>query len=269
VADRAVPEHNRAAFEAATVKRRARGAMAPVRAARAIEAALRLPIDDGMALEAAINQELRTGPQSRALRHIFRAERVAARMPPGATPWPVRRIGVIGGGTVGSGIAAALAEAGLEVTLLEVNEPAATAAEARVRAIHDRQLRTGWLAVRAHAERSRRIAFRHDLRALHDARLVIEAVSEDLAAKQSVFRALSGIVRRDTVLASNTAYLDIDLLADKVDAPERVIGAHFFTPRMRCAWWSWCAPDARCPRAGDRAGPGAPAAQGRGGGARP
>ncbi len=232
VADRAVPAYDHAPFEAAVaaVKRRARGAIAPVRAAEAIEAALRLPLAEGMAFEATINRELRPGPQSRALRHLFHAERTAARMPPAAKPWPLRRVGVVGGGTMGSGIAVALADAGLEVTLVEQDEPAAAAAEARVRAIHDRQLRSGRLAAQAHAERAGRIAYRHDLAALRDADLVVEAVIEDLAVKQALFRALSGIVRRDTVLASNTSYLDIDLLADEVDAPERVIGTHFFSP---------------------------------------
>ena len=232
VAERAVPAHDPAAFEAAvaTVRRRARGAVAPLRAAEAIAAALRLPIAEGMAFEAAINQELRPGPQSRALRHLFHAERVAARMPPGAMPWPLRRVGVVGGGTMGSGIAVALADAGLDVTLVEMNEQAAAAAEMRVRAVHNRQLKAGRLTAQAHAERTGRITYRHDLKTLRDADLVIEAVIEDLAVKQAVFRALSGIVRRDAVLASNTSYLDIDLLADEVDAPERVIGAHFFSP---------------------------------------
>lgn len=232
VADRAVPAYDHAAFEAAvtSVKRRARGAIAPLRAIEAIEAALRLPVAEGMALEARINATLRTSPESRALRHLFRAERLAARPPAGVAPWPLRRVGVIGGGTMGSGIAVALADAGLEVTLVEVSEAAAQAAEARVRGIYDRQLKSGRLNAQTHGERHQRIVYRHDLRALRDADMVIEAVIEDLAEKQKVFRALSPVVRRDTVLASNTSYLDIDLLADEVDAPERVIGTHFFSP---------------------------------------
>jgi 3-hydroxyacyl-CoA dehydrogenase len=124
IADRAVPPYDHAAFAAAvaTVKRRTRGAIAPVRAAEAVEASLRLPIAEGMALEAEINRALRTGPQSRALRHLFHAERVAARPPQGVASWPLRRVGVIGGGTMGSGIAVALADAGLEVTLVERSE---------------------------------------------------------------------------------------------------------------------------------------------------
>jgi 3-hydroxyacyl-CoA dehydrogenase len=232
VADRAVPEYDRAAFEiaVAAVKRRARGAVAPLCAIEAIEAALQRPLAEGMAIEAAINQDLRTSPQSRALRHLFRAERAASRMPQGATPWPIRRVGVVGGGTMGSGIAVALADAGLEVTLVEVTEQAANAAEARVRGVYDRQLKSGRLNLQTHTERRNRVVYRTELRALRDVDLVIEAVIEDLGEKRKVFRALSGVVRRDTVLASNTSYLDIDLLAAEVDAPERVIGTHFFSP---------------------------------------
>lgn len=270
VTDRVMPAYDRAAFDvaAATVKRRARGAIAPLRAVAAIEAALRLPVAEGMAVEAEINQELRTSPQSRALRHLFRAERAAARMPPNATPWPVRRVGVIGGGTMGSGIAVALADAGLEVTLVEVSETAAAAAETRVRAVYDRQLKSGRLTQQVYTERRNRIVFRHELRALRDTDLVIEAVIEDLEAKRKIFRALSPIVRRDTVLASNTSYLDINLLADEVDAPERVIGTHFFSPAHVMRLLELYAAACAARGSGNRAGAGAPAAQGRGGGRR-
>jgi 3-hydroxyacyl-CoA dehydrogenase len=232
VSQRAIPDFDHAAFEAAvmTVRRRARGAIAPVRAVEALEAALRMSVLEGMALEAEINKTLRGGPQSRALRHLFRAERVASRPPSGATAWPLRRVGVVGGGTMGSGIAVALAEAGIEVTLVEMSEPTAATAEARVVGIFDRQLKGGRLTAQAHEERRHRIVYRHEPRALRDADLVIEAVVEDLEEKRKVFRTLSNVVRRDTVLASNTSYLDIDLLADEVDAPERVIGTHFFSP---------------------------------------
>jgi 3-hydroxyacyl-CoA dehydrogenase len=232
VAQREIPDYDHAAFEsaAASIRRRARGAIAPVRAVEAIEAALRVSVTEGMALEAAVNKDLRGGPQSRALRHLFRAERLASRPPSGVTAWPLRRVGVIGGGTMGSGISVALAEAGLEVTVVELSEQAASAAEARVTAVFDRQLKGGRLTAQAHEERRHRIVYRHDMRALRDADLVIEAVVEDLGEKRKVFRALSNVARRDTVLASNTSYLDINLLADEVDAPERVIGTHFFSP---------------------------------------
>ena len=232
VADRGIPSFDRGAWETAIalVKRRARGALAPVRAVEAITAALTEPLPEGLAREHAIFRALRDGPQSKALRHLFHAERVAARPPTGAQPWGVRHVGVVGGGTMGSGIAIACADAGLQVTLAEVSSDAAHAAETRVHGVYDRQLRGLRLTEASHGDRTRRIRFVHDLHALRDADLVIEAVVENLDIKRGVFKALSGIVRRDTVLASNTSYLDIDLLADEVDAPERVIGLHFFSP---------------------------------------
>lgn len=246
--DRAVPAFNRAAFEAAAaaVERRARGALAPVQAVQAIRLAIETPLVDGLHREEAIARELRFGPQTKALRHLAHAEHLAARPPVPANARPVRQVGVVGGGTMGSGIAVALADAGLAVTLVERDAASLQAAQARVRAIYERQLRGGRLAEHVFQERTGRIAYDTRLRALRDADLAIEAVVEELDAKRAVFRALSGIVRRDAVLASNTSYLDIDLLADEVDAPERVVGLHFFSPahvmrlvevvRTRRAW---------------------------------
>jgi 3-hydroxyacyl-CoA dehydrogenase len=234
--DRAVPATDRAVFDAAVtaVRKKARGAIAPGRAAEAVGWALDLPFDEACTREKALSLELRQGPQSRALRHIFHAERVAARMPPGpghdAQPWPVKHAGVVGGGTMGTGIAVALADSGLDVTVIEVSREAALAVEARVGAIWDRHAKSGRLTEGAHAERLSRIRFATDPATLVDSDLVVEAVVEDLVVKQDVFRRLSAIVRRDCVLASNASYLDINLLADVVDAPERVLGLHFFSP---------------------------------------
>jgi 3-hydroxyacyl-CoA dehydrogenase len=231
VGERSIPAYDRAAFDdvVANVRRRARGALAPIRGVEAVQVALTASLEDGLAREQAIIAELQHGPQSRALRHMFFAERRAVRMPD-AAPWPVRRVGVVGGGTMGSGIAVSFADAGLDVTLVEVDDAQAQAAERRVRAVYDRQLRGGRLTDRLHAERTGRIRYATDLHSLRDMDVVIEAVIEDLAAKQAVFRALSALLRRDAVLASNTSYLDIDQMADEVDAPERVIGLHFFSP---------------------------------------
>ena len=238
--DRTVPDMTstdaRAAFDAAVAaaSRRARGAIAPVKAAEAVGWAIDLPFDEGVERERVTSLELRTGPQSRALRYLFHAERVAARLPagagPDARPWPVQHCGVVGGGTMGSGIAIALADAGLEVTLVEASAEAARAAESRIGLIYERQVKSGRLAEEALNDRKGRIRFATDLGALAEAALVVEAVVEDLAVKLDVFRRLSALVRRDCVLASNTSYLDINLLADVVDAPERVLGLHFFSP---------------------------------------
>jgi 3-hydroxyacyl-CoA dehydrogenase len=237
--DRAVPADGRAAFDraAATVIARARGAVAAQAAAEAIGWAFDLPFDEALARERARSLDLRAGPQSRALRHLFHAERQAAKPPAdgssAARPWPVRHVGVVGGGTMGSGIAVALAEAGFRVTLAEASAAALPAAEARIGAIYDRQIKSGRLGEPARQERQERqarIRLTAHIEALRDADLAIEAVIEDLPTKQNVFRALSQIVRRDCVLASNTSYLDIEALAECVDAPERVVGLHFFSP---------------------------------------
>jgi 3-hydroxyacyl-CoA dehydrogenase len=232
VRDRAVPPFDRAAFAAAVaaVGRRARGALAPPRAAEAVGWSFELPFDEALAKESATSLELRMGPQSRALRHIFHAERVAARPPAEANAWPLRHVGVVGGGTMGSGIAVAMADSGLAVTLVEVSDAAVAAARGRVRGVYDRQAASGRLRAEQHKERLGRIRFATDVSALADADLVVEAVVEDLAVKQALFARLSGVVRRNTILASNTSYLNIDLLADRVDAPERVLGLHFFSP---------------------------------------
>jgi 3-hydroxyacyl-CoA dehydrogenase len=236
VRDRFVPPVDRLEFDAAVahVRKRARGALAPAAAAGAIGWALDLPFDEGLAREHACALELRGGPQSRALRHLFHAERVAARMPLAsgrvASVWPIKHAGIVGGGTMGSGIAVVMADAGLDVTLVEVNEAAAKAAEGRVRAVYDRHMKTGRLTPSGLAERMRRIVFTTHLTRVHDSDLVIEAVIEELPAKLDIFRRLSGIVRRDCLLASNTSRLDVNLLADVVDAPERVLGLHFFSP---------------------------------------
>ncbi len=235
VRDRAVPAVDRTALDtvAAAIRAKARGSLAQGAAVEAIGWALDMPFDEACALERARSRELRVGPQSRALRHLFHAERMANRLP--ATEqnlhgWAVRQIGVVGGGTMGSGIAVALAEAGFKVTLIEASPEAVHAAEARVAAVWERQAKSGRLTHAGHRERLGRVTYTNDMAALADCDLVIEAIVEDVAAKQAVFRQLSGIVRRDCVLASNTSYIDIDLMADVVDAPERVLGLHFFSP---------------------------------------
>lgn len=233
---RAVAAVDREAFEAAlaTVRKRARGAIAPVAAGEAVGWALDLPFAEGLARERARAVELRGSAQCKALRHIFHADRRAARMPdtggrpPG--PWPVKHVGVIGGGTMGSGITIALLEAGYKVTMVETSINRAASAEARIRAVHARHIGTGRLTPMRVEDRLRRLSYTYKLERLADADLVIEAIIEEMPAKQEVFRALSPIVRRDCILASNTSRLDINQLADQVDAPERVLGLHFFSP---------------------------------------
>ena len=230
--DRGVGQTDRAAFDTAVAAaaRRARGAIAPARAAEAVSWSLDLSFDAALARETEAFRALRTGPQSQALRHIFAADRAAAKSPGAATPRPLHRTGVVGGGTMGSGIAIAMADAGLQVTLIEVTAEAVAAAEKRVRGVYDRQAKSGRLSAADHAARLERITFSTDMNDLAPADLVIEAIIENIDAKREVFARLAGIVRPDAILASNTSYLDIDLLAQVTSHPERVLGLHFFSP---------------------------------------
>jgi 3-hydroxyacyl-CoA dehydrogenase len=232
VSERPLPPLDRAEFDTAVavMARRSRGHAAPLRAAEAVGLALTVPFAQGLDREQALAQGLRQSVQARALRHLFHAERQAARPPAGAAARPFARIGVVGGGAMGSGLAVALAGAGLETILVEADAGARSAAEQRIGAILDRQEQAARLSAEARAERETRISTALELGTLARADMVIEAVAEDPAIKRSVFRALSGVVRRDAVLASTTSFLDIDALADLVDAPDRVLGLHFFCP---------------------------------------
>ncbi len=230
---RDLPATDRAAFDTAAraIARRARGAVAPVAAVEALGWALDLPFAEVDAKTRAQAAELRGGPQSKALLHIMHADRAAARPPADAgAAWPIKHVGVIGGGTMGSGIALSLLEAGYQVTILETTLTAAAGAEARIRAVHARHYGTGRLTQATIESRLRRLAYTYRYERLADADMVIEAVYENMEAKQEVFRALSTHTKRDCILASNTSALDINRLADVVEAPERVVGLHFFSP---------------------------------------
>ncbi len=245
---RAVPDmlsaEARAAFAAAAaaVARRAKGALAPVRVAEAIGWAIDLPFAEGLRREQALWLSLRDSPQSKALRYLLRAERAAARLPASnglpIRSWPVQRCGVVGGGTIGSALAAALAAAGLSVTVVESSPAAAQALAQRIRALcaaTPRETSSLTLAPLALADADTvlaRVRVCDRPEALAESSLVIEAIAEDAASKRAVFRRLSAIVRRDCLLASTSPGLDCEQFADVVDAPERVLGLHLQHPAL-------------------------------------
>jgi 3-hydroxyacyl-CoA dehydrogenase len=229
---RAVDPVDEVEFQSALsgVRRRARGQIAPLRAAEAVASSLHMSFAEGMALEASIFAELRQSAQARALRHLFLAERQASRLAEDIRPPPINSPGVVGGGTMGAGIAVALADAGLPVILVEANTAAAEAAIGRIRSIYDRQVASGRLDPDKRDERLARITTATSPEALSGADLVIEAIIENMDAKLDLFRALSSICGSKTILASNTSYLDINRMAEVVEGPERVLGLHFFSP---------------------------------------
>ncbi len=233
VSQRAVPPFDAVAFAKAEaeVERRARGQLSPVKAGEAVALAARLPFEEGLAAERALFAELVVGDQAKALRHIFFAEREAPKVEGlAAAPRPVVRVGVIGGGLMGSGIAAACADAGLDVLLVETDAATAQRAAARLDELYGRQVRSGRLDEAAKAIRLGRIACGADFGVLAAADLVIEAVFEDLAVKQEVFRRLDAVARPGAVLATNTSYLDVDAIAAVTARPGDVCGLHFFSP---------------------------------------
>ncbi len=230
----AVPAFDAAAFDAAVAAttRKARGQLSPGKAAEMVALAAQLPIADGLARERALFFELMGGSQSRALRYAFFAEREVLRVPSleGVAPRPLTSAGVIGGGTMGAGIAVALADAGLPVTVVETDTKAIDAARGRVQATYDRMLKSGRIATAEHAARLARIAFSDRFDTLAEPDLVIEAVFEEMAVKQEVFRRLGATAKQGAVLATNTSYLDIDPIAAASERPADVIGLHFFAP---------------------------------------
>ncbi len=216
----------------AQIETRARGQLSPGHAARATLLAASLPFAEGLAMERATFTELVATEQSAALRHIFFAEREAGRVPDiaGIMPRAITTVGVAGSGTMGSGIAAALAEHGFSVIVVEQTPDAAARGLERIAAIHGRALKAGRISRQVHDQRLAATMMTDDLAAFAPCDLVIEAVFDDLDVKRALFAGLSRIVRADTVMATNTSYLDPGATGEAATHPERVVGLHFFSP---------------------------------------
>ncbi|GGF05732.1 enoyl-CoA hydratase [Stappia taiwanensis] len=216
-----------------TVSRRARGQLSPVVAIDAIEAAYDLPLADGLVRERSLFTELMGSDQRAGLIHAFFAERAVAKIPEAgtATPRDLARIGIIGGGTMGSGIAVAALAGGLTVTLIERDADSAERARSLVEKLLNDGVRRGKMSeARRDALLADAFAAVTDYEALASADLVIEAVFEDMAVKKEVFARLDAVCRPGAILATNTSYLDVDEIAASTSRPADVIGFHFFSP---------------------------------------
>ena len=212
------------------VRRKAKGQAAPAEALEAIRDSQGLPARNALDRARARFLRLVDSEQSRALRHVFLAERGAgARLRClEARPVSLSRVGVIGGGTMGAGIAAALLLAGSEVTLVERDAAVAETARGRVAAILADSAKRGVIA--AADAVLRRLAAGSSWEGLAGCPLVIEAVFEDMEVKAEVFRKLDALMPPDAILATNTSYLDVDRIAETTRHPERILGLHFFSP---------------------------------------
>jgi 3-hydroxyacyl-CoA dehydrogenase len=217
---------------AAEAMARAKGRSAIKEAVEAVRNAARQPFRQALAQERAVFQRLRESEEAAALRYLFFAQREAARISglDQAKLRAVRRVGMVGAGLMGSGIAACFLDTGHPVTLVERNQAALDAGMERIRAIYRRSVESGRMSGEDMARRVGLVAPSLDLAALSEADLVIEAVFEDMAIKQALFRELAPLLKPDAVLASNTSYLNIDQLAGVTNRPGDVVGLHFFSP---------------------------------------
>jgi 3-hydroxyacyl-CoA dehydrogenase len=199
----------------------------------AIRAASTLPFDDGLKLEARLSADSLETTESRALRHVFFAERACGRIPgidaTRAAP-EVRRAAVVGAGTMGTGIAMALADAGIPVALVEKDRGALDRGLRIIADNYAQSTQRGRIDAATAAARQSLISGSLTFDAVHDADVVIEAVFEDFELKRSVLARLAPIVRPDAIIASNTSSLSLTNLASGIAHPERVIGLHFFSP---------------------------------------
>jgi 3-hydroxyacyl-CoA dehydrogenase len=198
----------------------------------AVQASIELPFLFGVAREARLFDELVRSAPSQALRHIFFAERELAKVPglPEAAPQDVAKVGVVGAGTMGSGIAIAFAQAGIPVVVVDNNDDAVDKARQTVMGMFMYQVQKGRLTQEEAWKRGQSIRFTDDWSELADADAIVEAVYENLDVKGEVFRKLDDIAKPGAILASNTSTLDVDKLAAETKRPDRVVGLHFFVP---------------------------------------
>jgi 3-hydroxyacyl-CoA dehydrogenase len=211
---------------------RHRGLFSPAKIVDAVEAAIEQPFDDALALERTLFLQCVASPQRAGLVHAFFAEREVSKVPEArqGAPRPLRSAAVVGGGTMGAGIAVALLDAGLPVTMVERDETSLARGRANVEKVYDALVAKGRLGADARAAVLARLAGATRYEPLADADLVIEAVFEDIDVKHAVFAELDRVCRPGAVLATNTSYLDIDAIAARTSRPQDVIGLHFFSP---------------------------------------
>ncbi|MBZ5635321.1 MAG: enoyl-CoA hydratase/isomerase family protein [Acidobacteriia bacterium] len=207
--------------------------IAPSAALDAVAAAVTLPFAEGIRREGEIFERCLHSDQCKALIHAFFAERAVAKIPdiPKDTPvYPIRQAAVIGAGTMGGGIAMALANAGIPVRIKDTEHVALDRGLATIRKNYERSVKSGRLTAAVAEERMGRISPQLGWEGFDQADIIIEAVFESMAVKKQVFTEIDKVAKRDCLLASNTSTLDIDAIAAVTSRPQMVIGTHFFSP---------------------------------------
>ena len=217
----------------ATVGAAAKHFPAPLKCVDCVEAAVTLPFEEGMKVERDAFLMLVQTTESKALRHYFFSERAAAKIPdvPEDTPKrPIKTAAVVGAGTMGGGIAMNFANAGIPVSVLEVNQEMLDKGLATVRKNYENSLKKGRLTQEKFDQRVGLILGTLSYDRIKDADIVIEAVFEEMGIKEKVFRKLDEVMKPGAILATNTSTLDVNKIAGFTRRPQDVIGTHFFSP---------------------------------------
>ena len=226
---------NSSVFEAyrANLQKSARNLFAPLQCVDAVEAAFQLPFEAGLKKERELFMECMQSPQRAGLVHAFFAERQVSKVPGLAADTPVReinRVGIVGAGTMGGGIAMNFANVGIPVRLLEAGQDALDRGLAIIRKNYENTAKKGRITAAQVEERMALIEPTLNYDDLSDVDLVIEAVFEDMGIKRDIFARLDEVCKPGAILASNTSTLDIDAIASATRRPQDVVGMHFFSP---------------------------------------
>ena len=206
---------------------------APLKCVEAVAGSLTRKFDDGMKLERELFTALMFTPESKALRHAFVAERATTKIPDVPADTPVRdikKLAVIGAGTMGGGIAMNFLNAGFPVVMLETRQEALDKGVAIIKKNYDAQVKKGKLKQDKLDARMALLTTTLNYADLKDADMVIEAVFEDIGVKETVFKTLDEVMKPGAILASNTSTLDLNQIASFTKRPEDVVGMHFFSP---------------------------------------
>jgi 3-hydroxyacyl-CoA dehydrogenase len=220
-------------FARNTVGAMSRNFPAPLKCVEAVAASTTMKFDEGMKFERETFINLMLTPECKALRHAFVAERATTKIPDVPPDTPVRavkKLAVIGAGTMGGGITMNFLNAGLPVTMLEMKPEALDKGVATIRKNYEAQVKKGKLKADKLEQRMALLSTTLKYDDLKDADMVIEAVFEDMAVKEQVFKTLDEVMKPGAILASNTSTLDVDKIAAFTKRPQDVIGTHFFSP---------------------------------------
>ncbi|WP_291517272.1 3-hydroxyacyl-CoA dehydrogenase NAD-binding domain-containing protein [Acidovorax sp.] len=215
------------------VKGMAKNFPAPAKCVDAVEAATKKKFADGMAVEREIFINLMWTAESRALRHLFMAERAASKIPDVASDTPkrdIKLVGVIGAGTMGGGISMNFLNAGIPVKILEMKQEALDRGVATIKKNYEAQVKKGKLKQDKYDQRMALLSTTLSYDDFKDCDLIIEAVFEEMGVKEAVFKQLDAVAKPGAILASNTSTLDVDKIAAFTKRPQDVVGMHFFSP---------------------------------------